>query len=226
MTACARKREGWACQTHSRASFCASINAATSSGVKRAQEVPGGGGVRQPASAHGVQERHVVAKPVDVFEHLPTGEHVVGHRQNVVGLVIRPMPREDVHPLVKSRTQADRVDQLFDQPDAARGNRAHFLAQLVDQVPSADHRRLGLWLPRRIQSRLQLVLPRLQNRRKMLHSKRPPCSIQSVALIASNHARNCPIMVQFLRRGSKVSYAFVTPIRSGTSERSLNLIAS
>ena len=33
-------------------------------------------------------------------------------------------------------------------------------------------------------------------------SRHTRCSIQSVALIASNHARNCPIMVQFLRSRS------------------------
>jgi hypothetical protein len=96
-----------------------SINDWTSPSVKRRQKSPavvGSGSVGPP----GVEVDFVVAAHFEVLQALSTGQEVVGDVQDVIALVVRQVPLEQVEVPVDVLDQPQLPGQEVDGPDPAR----------------------------------------------------------------------------------------------------------
>ena len=87
-----------------------------------AAEVPGGGGVGDAFGPQGVEIDLVVAADLQMFQAAAAGQEVVGDVQDVVALVIRQVPLQQVEALVDVVDQSDLLGQQVDGPDATGGD--------------------------------------------------------------------------------------------------------
>ncbi len=107
--------------------------------IKTTAEIPGGRGVGDARRVECSQKRGVVAPPLDILQHLPAAHDVVGDVQHMVGLVIRHVQLEQVHPLVDLPSQSRFLDQLLNHADAAAVDPMHPLGQLVALRPPSQY---------------------------------------------------------------------------------------
>ena len=105
-----------------------------------AAEVPGGGGVGDALGPEGVEVDLVVAPDFEVLEAAAAGQEVVGDVQDVVALVIRQVPLEQVEALVDVANQPELAGQEVDGPDAAGGDAPDLLGDLVVDIGGGHHR--------------------------------------------------------------------------------------
>src|SRR5512142_2202284 len=114
-----------------------SITDWTSPSVKRRQKSPAVGDAFGP---QGVEEHLVVASDLDVLQAAATGQEVVGDVQDVVTLVIRQVPLQEVEVPVDGLDQSGHAGQEVDGPDAAECDDPCPLGDLVVDVRGRHHR--------------------------------------------------------------------------------------
>src|SRR5512142_400267 len=105
-----------------------SITDWTSPSVKRRQKSPAVGDAFGP---QGVEEHLVVASDLDVLQAAATGQEVVGDVQDVVTLVIRQVPLQQVETLVDVPDQSGLAGQGVDGADASGSNGVSPLGDLI-----------------------------------------------------------------------------------------------
>jgi hypothetical protein len=91
-------------------------------------------------SPEGIEVDLVVAPDLEVLQATAAGQEVVGEVQDVVALVVRQVPLQEVEALVEVVDQADPSGQEVDRPDAAGGDRPSAVGQLVVDVGGGRHR--------------------------------------------------------------------------------------
>ena len=74
----------------------------------------------------------------EMLEALSTGQEVVGDVQDVVALVVRQVPLEQVEVPVDALDQSQLPGQEMDGPDAATGNSAGLVRHLVVNVAGSE----------------------------------------------------------------------------------------
>jgi hypothetical protein len=85
-----------------------------------AAEVPGGGRVGDAFGPEGIEVDLVVTPDFEVFQATAAGQEVVGDVQDVVALVIRQVPLQEVESLVDVPDESEFLSQEVHGPDAAR----------------------------------------------------------------------------------------------------------
>ena len=105
-----------------------------------AAEVPGGGRVGDAFGPEGVEVDLVVAPHLQVFQATAPGQEVVGDVQDVVALVVRQVPLEQVKVLIDVPHQPELLRQEVDGPDAAGCDAPDLLGHLVVDVGGGHHR--------------------------------------------------------------------------------------
>jgi hypothetical protein len=119
--------------------------------IEAAQKVSGRRRVRKATRSEHGHERLVLAKRIEILEATPTGQHVVGESEHVVGLVVGLVPLQQVESRVDRLGQAETPDQGMDGTDPSRLRRRHPVAHLVARKTAAQHgggaprRRGGCW---------------------------------------------------------------------------------
>jgi hypothetical protein len=108
--------------------------------VESAQEVPGRGRIRQQFRTQAVHQRHIVAVTVDVFQPGAAGEHVVGQIQDVVGLGVGHVHRQQVQAGVNTPHQADTREQTMHREQPAKRRRLDVATDLVADLSCRQHR--------------------------------------------------------------------------------------
>ena len=116
------------------------MSRSTSASAKRRQKSPGGGGVGDASGPEGVEVDLVVASDLQVLQPTAAGQEVVGDVQDVVALVIRQVPLEQVEVPVDVVDQAELAGQEVDGPDAAGCDGPGPLGDLVVDVGGGHHR--------------------------------------------------------------------------------------
>ena len=139
MVAASKKARGCSAQTRSRVSLMTSSRVSMWSRREAAAEVAGGGGVGDAAGAQGVEEDLVVAAQFDVLEAGAVAQGVVGDVEDVVGLVVGQVELEQVQALVDGVDEAELAGQGVDGADAAVGDAAGAVGDLVVDVGGGEH---------------------------------------------------------------------------------------
>ena len=75
-----------------------------------------------------------LAQPLDVVEHPPAAEDVVGDVQDVVRLVVRPVGLEHLHRRVDDRRELQSVDDVDDPAETAVSDGAGALGEVVGDL--------------------------------------------------------------------------------------------
>lgn len=88
-------------------------------------EISGCCRVRDASRPEHVEIVLVVPQQLQVLQALPTREKVVRDVGHMVGLVVREMDLQQLHPPVDLTIQPDGLDQSLNQRDTSRGNRAY-----------------------------------------------------------------------------------------------------
>ena len=109
-----------------------------------AAEVPGGGRVGDAFGPEGVEVDLVVAADFEVLQAAAAGQEVVGDVQDVVALVIRQVPLQQVEVPVDVLDQPELPGQEVDGPDAAGCDGPDLLGDLVVDVGGGHHRLGGV----------------------------------------------------------------------------------
>ena len=109
-----------------------------------AAEVALGGGVGDAVGAHRVEVDLVVAPQLDVLDLLAAGQEVEGDVQDVVALVVRQVPLEDVDVGIDVADQPGPTRQQEHGADAPGGEAAGAIGQLVVDVGGGHHGRVAL----------------------------------------------------------------------------------
>jgi hypothetical protein len=109
-----------------------------------AAEVPGGGGVGDALGPEGVEVDLVVTSDLEVLQGAAAGQGVVGDVQDVVALVARRVPFQQVEAFVDALDQPDPPGQEVDGPDAPGGDGPGPVGQLVVDVGGGQHRLVAL----------------------------------------------------------------------------------
>src|SRR5512135_288735 len=109
-----------------------------------AAEVAGGGRVGDALGPQGIEEHLVVASGFNVLQAVAAGQEVVGDIQDVITLVIRQMPLQEVEVPVDVLDQSDLAGQEVDGPEATGGNATDLLGDLIVDVRGGHHR-LGMF---------------------------------------------------------------------------------
>jgi hypothetical protein len=124
--------------------------------AEAAAEVPGGGRVGDAFGPKGVEVDLVVTPDFEVFQATAAGQEVVGDIQDVVALVIRQRPLEEVEVLVDGPHQPEFLGQEVDGPDTTGGDGPHPVGELVVDVGyrGATEQKTRLSLHRRTIARL------------------------------------------------------------------------
>src|SRR5512135_21303 len=117
--ASSKNPSGCCFQARSRVSLKMPINCSPSPSLKRRQKSPAVVRVGDAVGPEGIEVDLVVTPDFEVFQATAAGQEVVGDVQDVVALVIRHMPLEEVAVLVDVPHQADLAGQEVDGPDAA-----------------------------------------------------------------------------------------------------------
>ena len=109
-----------------------------------AAEVALGGGVGDALGAHRVEVDLVVAPQLDVLDLLAAGQEVEGDVQDVVALVVRQVPLEDVDVGIDGADQPGPTRQQEHGADAPGGEAPGAIGQLVVDVGGGHHGRVAL----------------------------------------------------------------------------------
>ncbi len=108
--------------------------------VEAANEVSGSGGVGDGSRAQRVQKRYVVAPDLDVIENGAAAEQVERDVENVIGILIRTRHLQDPEALVERAHEPDAIGEPHDSADAAAGDRAASLRELVGNAARGELR--------------------------------------------------------------------------------------
>jgi hypothetical protein len=140
----------------------------------------GGTSPTGPFIIHGLIERgyrvsmlHRGSHEIDEIP-CPTGADAVRHVQDVIRLVVREVPLQNIHMPIDRLSQADRANEFLYQADAPARNRFDPGRHLVAQVAAAEHRLRHFFLPLRIESLRDSRLPILQHRLVPRRHLKPP----------------------------------------------------
>jgi hypothetical protein len=127
-----------------------------------AAEVACGGGVGDTASAQGVEEVHIVAAEVQVLQAGAAAHGVVGDSENVIGVVIGQVDLEEAELLVEGFVQAPVFNEPMDRPEAAAGDSAGALGNLVMDIAGGEDGLEGEGVPAFVEAALDSALAFLE----------------------------------------------------------------
>ena len=129
---------------------------------KAATEVSRRGGVGEAARAQGVQQDLVVAQEFQVLQAGAAAHGVVGDSENVIGFVIGQVNLEEAELLVEGFVQAPVFDEPMDCPEAAAGDSAGALGDLVLDVAGGEDGLEGEGIPAFVEAALDSALAFLE----------------------------------------------------------------
>ncbi len=125
-------------------------------------KVAGGGGVGDTASAERVEEGLVVAAQLDVLQTGTFAQGVVGNVEDVIGLVVGQMDLEQNQPAVNGLGKPEPLREGMNGTDAAVGDAAIALADLVMDVAGGEHRPLAAFEVELVEASLDSALASVQ----------------------------------------------------------------
>ena len=108
--------------------------------TKAAAEVAGGGGIRNPLRAQGIEVGFVGASNLKMLKTGPATEQVQGNVEDMIGFVIGSVELEDGCGAVDVLPQLELPDQLQNQAEPATGYGLLFFRQLVFDFTTTNPR--------------------------------------------------------------------------------------
>src|SRR6202035_2246512 len=106
---------------------------------KAATEVSRGGWVGEAPGAQGVQQDLVLAEEFQVLQARAAAQRQIGQRQHVVGFMVREMDIQQLQAPVQGVDEAEPAGQSMNEADAAAGDAAATLGDLVVNVAGSHH---------------------------------------------------------------------------------------
>src|SRR5512135_8134 len=107
-------------------------------------EVSRGGGIGDPLGAQGIEVALVIASPFEMLELVSPGQDVEGDVQDVIGLMVRQVPFEELKLLVDRGDQPGPTGQQEHGTNTAAGQPPDPISQFILDIAGGDHGRFAL----------------------------------------------------------------------------------